>query len=214
VCTLGAGLPCARADQALDSVLRSVEQRYNRVKTLEVSFVENYTGQGRSRKGETGRLYLKKPGRMRWDYTNPAGKMLLSDGKDMYFYAPSTNRVEKENMKQSEDMRAPLAFLLGKLDFSREFQGFQMKVDGDARILTAEPKSDRLPYRQVTFTVGPEARIRRMLIIGQDESRLEFGFDQEVLNPKLDDKLFRFQMPAGADFIDTSKEQPQPQTGR
>ena len=66
-----------------------------------------------------GDLYLRKPGKMRWDYKTPAGKLFLSDGKQVYFYNPATNRAEKTKLKETEDMRAPLAFLLGKLDFEQ-----------------------------------------------------------------------------------------------
>jgi outer membrane lipoprotein-sorting protein len=58
----------------------------------------------------------------------------------------------------------------------------------------------------VLFTVDLEGRIRRLAVTGHDESVLEFAFDKEVINPKLDDKLFKLQMPAGAELVDTSKE--------
>ena len=80
---------------------------------------------GRPRKSESGELTLRKPGRMRWDYTAPAGKLFLSDGKQVYLYTPDSNRVERMPLKESDDMRAPLAFLLGKLDFAKEFRDFQ-----------------------------------------------------------------------------------------
>jgi outer membrane lipoprotein carrier protein len=51
---------------------------------------------------------------MRWDYLRPAGKLFISDGKTVYLYSASENRVEKMPLKDTEDMRAPLAFLLGQ----------------------------------------------------------------------------------------------------
>ncbi len=77
-------------------LLKGVEQRYNRAKTLQVHFVESYSVQGRARKSESGELTLRKPGRMRWDYTSPSGKLFVSDGKDVYLYTPEAHRVEKE----------------------------------------------------------------------------------------------------------------------
>lgn len=199
-------LPPLAADSNVDLVLKKVEDRYNRVKTLEVQFTENYNAQGRERRGESGRLYLRKPGRMRWDYSKPAGKQLVSDGKSLWFFSPSGNRVEKVKMKESEDMRAPLAFLLGRLDFHKDFQGFQLKHEAGREAVTALPKSDRLPYREVTFHLGPRGEIERLVVTGQDASVLDFQFAGEKLNPLLDDKLFRFQMPPGAEFVDTTQE--------
>ncbi len=83
------------ADADLNALLKGIEQRYNRAKTLQVHFVESYSVQGRARKSESGELTLRKPGRMRWDYSDPAGKLFVSDGKDVYLYTPDAHRVEK-----------------------------------------------------------------------------------------------------------------------
>jgi outer membrane lipoprotein carrier protein len=194
------------ADPGLSRVLKGVEERYNRAKTLQVVFEETYTVNGRARKAESGDLYLRKPGRMRWDYTAPAGKLFLSDGKDVYLYTPSDNSAEKMKLKESEDMRAPLAFLLGKLEFEKEFQNFQTKqTDGGNLKIIANPKSDRLPYREVEFIVTPDFQIRTLNITGQDSSVLTFVLTNERLNPTLDDKIFRFNLPSGATLKDGSK---------
>jgi outer membrane lipoprotein carrier protein len=194
-------LPLQAADADLNSLLKGIEQRYNRAKTLKVQFTESYSVQGRPRKSESGELTLRKPGRMRWDYTAPAGKLFLSDGKDVYLYTPDAHRVEKTKLKASEDMRAPLAFLLGKLDFSKEFRDFSVKPDGSNFLVTAKAKDDKLPYEKVEMLVTPDYEIRRLVVNGQDQSVLTFQFDQETLNPAVNDALFRFQMPAGATLV-------------
>ncbi len=153
---MGACPPLQAAD--LNTLLKGVEQRYNRAKTLEVHFVESYTVQGRARKSESGELTLRKPGRMRWDYTGPSGKLFVSDGKDVYLYTPEAHRVEKTKLKASEDMRAPLAFLLGKLDFAKEFRDFDVKPEGANYLITAKAKSDKFPYEQVQMLVTPDYR--------------------------------------------------------
>lgn len=192
------------ASSDTDALLKGVEQRYNRARTLEVVFTETYSVQQRVRKPESGTLYLRKPGRMRWDYQSPAGKLFLSDGKNVYLYTPATRRVEKMKLKESEDMRAPLAFLLGKLDFSKDFKDFNDHMEGRDTVLTAVPKSPKLPYSSVEFSVAPDYRILRLTVRGQDQSVLTFTFDRETVNPALDNGLFRFQMPAGAEFADLS----------
>jgi outer membrane lipoprotein carrier protein len=140
---------------------------------------------------------------MRWDYTSPAGKLFVSDGKNVYFYSPDTNRAEKMKLKETEDMRAPMAFLLGRLDFQKDFKEFQSKSEGGAVAITALPKSDKLPYREVSFTVDEtNSRIQRLVVTGQDASVLEFTFADEKLNPPVADAMFRFQVPKGAEFVD------------
>jgi len=195
----------AAAETSLWKLLQGVEQRYNRARTLQVRFEQSYSAGSRGRRTESGELFLRKPGRMRWDYSTPAGKLFVSDGKDIYFYSPSTNRVEKMKLKESEDLRAPLAFLLGRLDFKRDFGEFQVRAETEGHWITALPKSDRLPYRQVEFLVTPAFEIRRLRVAGQDNSVLEFRFAGERVNPPLSDALFTFQTPPGAEVVEAAR---------
>ncbi len=190
------------ADPDLNGLLKGVEQRYNRAKTLQVHFVESYMVQGRARKSESGELTLRKPGRMRWDYTAPPGKLFVSDGKDVYLYTPEAHRVEKTKLRASDDMRAPLAFLLGKLDFAKDFRDFEIKPEGMNYLITAKAKSDKLLYGKIQMLVTADYQIQRLVIDGQDLSILTFQLDGEKLNPPVDDALFKFQMPAGATLVD------------
>lgn len=193
---------CAAANPPLATLFKGIETRYNSAHSLQVFFHEAYSAPSRPQRTESGTLRLRKPGRMRWDYTDPAGKLFLSDGKDIYIYTPSDSKVEKAKMKESEDMRVPLAFLLGKLNFDKDFQDFEQRQEGELTWIVAKPKSDNLPYTKVEFAVTADFQIRRVQVTGYDRSVLDFSFDQEKLNPPLDAKLFRFQMPAGAKLVE------------
>lgn len=194
------------ADFDLTSTLRKLEDRYNNLKTMQVEFTQtiSYKAQPAAKRTESGVLYLKKPGRMRWDYREPARKLFLSDGKDIYFYSPAANRVEKSKLKETEDMRAPLAFLIGRLDFQRDFREYVVRQDGPDRWITARPRSDQAPYTEVRFLLTPSIQISRLRVVGHDDSIMEFQFNHEQLNPKLDDKMFQFQAPAGVEMIDVN----------
>jgi outer membrane lipoprotein carrier protein len=196
-----AAVPLGAANVDLNALLKGVEQRYNHAKTLQVQYNETYTVQGKARKSESGTLTLRKPGRMRWDYAEPPGKLFLSDGKNVYLYTPESHRVEKEPLKASDDMRAPLAFLLGKLDFSKEFRDFALKPDGANFVVTAKAKTDKMPYEKVEMLVTPDYSIRRLVVNDQDGSILTFVFDQEKLNPSVNDAQFKFQLPVGAQLV-------------
>ena len=184
--------------------LKAVEDRYNRAQTLQIAFSEGYSAQGKTRKPEIGTLFLRKPGRMRWQYTSPAGKLFLSDGKFVYVVLPDSPRVRKMKAKETEDMRAPLAFLLGRLQFQNDFREFRTQPDGDDVFITAIPKSDKLPYTEVTFLVSPDFVIRWLRVRGQDGSDLEFAFAGEKKNPPIGDAMFRFAPPPGAEYVDSS----------
>jgi len=200
-------LPVSLAAQTPDlgPLLKAVETRYNHAQTLQVAFHEAYTGPGQPRRAESGILLLRKPGRMRWNYTSPEGKLFVSDGKYLWLYTPSNHQVEKMKIKESDDMRAPLAFLLGRLHFDKEFRNVHgAPAPGGTRI-TADPKTDSLPYTKVEFVVGPDSQIRSVQVTGYDQSVLQFDFDQEKLNPPLEAKLFRFRMPPGAELVEAAQ---------
>jgi outer membrane lipoprotein carrier protein len=187
----------------VDRTLKGIEDRYNHAQTLQLGFTETYRQQGRARV-EKGELYLRKPGRMRWEYTAPSGKLFVSDGKFIYSYTPQENRAEKMKLKEADDLRAPLAFLLGRLHFTDDFREFRARPEGGDVFITAIPKSDKLPYTEVSFLAAPDNSIRRLEVKGQDNSVLEFSFDNEKKDPPLQDSLFRFEPPAGAEYIDSS----------
>jgi outer membrane lipoprotein carrier protein len=193
------------ADWRLDNLLQKVEDRYNRAKTLQVLFTEQYTPPGSIRRTESGTLQLRKPGRMRWDYSQPKGKLFVSDGKFLWIYTPSDNRAEKMKFKESDDMRAPLAFLLGKLHFDKEFRNLTGTPEGPDTRIMAEPKTDNLPYSAVEFLVTPQGIIREVKVTGFDHSLYRFTFDLEKMDPPLDAKLFQFQTPPGAVLEETSQ---------
>jgi outer membrane lipoprotein carrier protein len=189
------------ADANLESLLKGVESRYNRAKTLQVLFKEEYTPAGGMRRSESGILMLRKPGRMRWMYSQPPGKFFLSDSKSLYLYNPEENRVEQMKVQETEDMRAPLAFLLGQLNFQIEFRNLQARPEGAGTRITGESKGENLPYSQVEFVVTADYRIREVKVTGYDRSITDFTFDQERIDPTLDPKLFQLQMPQGAELV-------------
>jgi len=107
-------------------------------------------------------------------------------------------------VQESDDMRAPLAFLLGKLNFQKEFRNLQARPEGAGAgtRITAEPKTDSLPYSAVEFVVTAQNRIREVKVTEFDHSILDFTFEEESLNPPLDGKLFQFQAPPGAEVVE------------
>ena len=185
-----------------DALLKAIEARYNRSQSLRLDFSETYAGVKRPVQRESGALWLRKPGKMRWDYRVPPGKVFISDGKDVVLYTPGEATAEKSKLKESEDMRAPLAFLLGKLDFKKEFRSFQTRAEGSDMWIVAEPKSQNLAYTKVEFLAMPDGEIRRVRVTGQDQSTLDFTFTNEELNAPVSPSLFVFHPPPGVQIVE------------
>ena len=197
-----AGSCLLMADSA-DQLIQRVEKRYNGARTLSVNFVESYSVQGHRCRPEAGTLTLRKQGKMRWDYTQPQGKLFISDGKNVYLYTAVDNRVEKVGLKDTEDMRAPLAFLLGRLDMKKEFRAFEVHGAQAGNWLEASTRNDRVPYEKVEMLIAPDASIQRLKVAGRDDSELSFWFANEKVNPPAPEELFRFKIPAGAEVVES-----------
>ena len=186
----------------LGRLLKGVEDRYNSIRTLELGFEQTYIAPNKARRVETGTLRLRKPGRMRWEYTKPDGKLFLSDGSNYWYYSVLAKRAEKMKLKEAQDIQAPLAFLIGKLDFQRDFGRFLIQPAGELVTITAEPKNlQKSPFASVGFTVSKDSRLSNLTIKGQDGSTMIFQFASEVRNPPLNDSIFTFVAPPGVEVV-------------
>ena len=201
ICMLfgAAVLGTAAEPLSLQQTLKGVEDRYNKIQTLQVKFTEKTTSRGRTR-AESGTLYLRKKGKMRWEYAS--GMLFVSDGKFIFSYYPEERRAEKMSMKETDDMKAPLAFLLGEVNFDRDFGRYESKPQDGGTLVKALPKSDKFPYTEVTFLIAPDSTIRRLEVKLQTNDLIVFAFEGEKKNPLLTDALFQFTPPKGAQFDD------------
>jgi outer membrane lipoprotein carrier protein len=180
----------------LSADIGAIERRYNSAATLRIEFQQTYRSGARTQV-ESGVLTLRKPGRMRWEYQQPAGKVFVSDGKQLWFYSPAANRVEITRVKEAADLRAPLAFLLGRLDFKRDFQTLT-EAGGE---LIGVPKDGRAPYREVRFRTDGAGGITGLTITGQDAAVMNFAFSGEERNVAVKESLFTFSPPPGAEVV-------------
>ena len=200
-----AGVVSLPAQGDVHAIADKVDQRYNHMQTLEAQFAETYSGAGMTRT-ESGRLELKKPGRMRWDYDEPRPKMFLTDGSTAWFYVPGERQVRRTPVKQIEDLRSPLRYLLGKSKLEKEFIGLAIASDakpmnpGDI-VLRGVPKSMQERVSQTLLEVTPEGLITRIVVEELDGSVTEFRFLQQKENVQIADQRFRFVPPAGVEVV-------------
>ncbi len=185
----------------LSTQLAQIEQRYNSTKTLKSDFEQTVSmAQGR-KTTEKGVLYLRKPGQMRWEYAQPSGKLFISDGKKIYYASAAARRVEVSAVRETDDLRAPLAFLLGKLDFKRDFSRFETAAEGAATRIRAIPKSEKSLFEYVEFVASPAGELGVVRVQGKDGSRMEYRFSNEVRNGAVDPGLFRYVAPEGYEVV-------------
>jgi outer membrane lipoprotein carrier protein len=199
----------ARPVRALPNVhlvAQAVDQHYNRLRSLEAEFSEIYQGGGLQRT-ESGTLRLKKPGKMRWDYRSPEEKLFVSNGTDAWLYLPQEKQARRSSLKQLEDLRSPLAFLLGKTRLEKELQNLSFAPDVQvwqpgSSMLRGVPRGMEDRVEQILVEVSPDYRILRILIQSTDGSITEYRFSRQKENVDLVDKQFQFTPPPGTETVD------------
>ena len=183
-------------------VLKGVEKLYNATKTLQASFTETLTDHGRTRSINKGTVYISRPKKTRWEYSTPAGNWFLSDGDYAYDYDQAKMTVEKFRIKEADDMRIPLAFLLGTLDFNKDFDKFEAQWEGADANIVAYPKNKKLLFKKVDMLITSDSTIRQVIVTGQDLSIVKFVLEGEKRNGPVAASLFEFKAPAGAKIVD------------
>lgn len=209
-CFLLAALPLLAAEEpSVEEIRRAVERHYNSVKTLEADFVQRYT-LGANTIVESGHVYFRKPGRMRWAYDSPSGKFFLSDGKYAYLYLPRQQQVRRQPLKETPAWQAAFALLLGRVDFGRIFGTMQLvrvhRLGSPARWqLRAQAKSDKQAFHEVWLDLNERYQVLRIEIRQRDGSLMEFHFRRWQENHSLSADLFRLQVPPGTAWIEEQR---------
>ena len=106
----------------LDQTINALQTKYLRLNTLTADFTQIYNSPGERMRRESGRLQLKKPGKMRWDYAAPEAKLYVSDGRLIYEYIPADRIATRTSVKDSGDLRAPFMFFAGAREIASGFQ--------------------------------------------------------------------------------------------
>ncbi len=199
-------LPASVLAQAdVHALAEKVDRRYDHMHTLEARFTETYSGAGATRT-ESGTLLLKKPGDMRWDYDQPRPKLFVTVGKTAWFFVPGERQARRTPVKQLDDLRSPLRYLLGKTKLEKELEGLSLAPDqkpenpGDV-VLRGIPKGMRDRVPQTLLEIAPDGRIVRIVVEELDGSVTEFRFLQQKENVQIADQQFRFVPPPGVEIV-------------
>ena len=185
---------------------KAIDDHYNHLRSLQADFTEIYRGAGAERE-ESGTLWLKKPRKMRWEYRSPRAKLFVSDGQSVWFYLPAEKQLRKTDLRHLDDVRSPLAFLLGKTKLEKELQGLSKVPDqapmsaGDT-LLRGVPRAMAENLSEVQLEVTPAHQIVRIVLMEPDGGTTEFRFSGWKENLDLADSQFHFIPPAGVETVE------------
>ena len=182
------------------AIVHKVDDHYNHLNSLSTRYTERYAGMGMER-SEAGTLLLKKPGRMRWTYDQPVGKVFVLDGKFAWFYTPGDPQAQRIPAKQLDDLRSPLRFLLGHTQLAKELDNLTVTPEGAGFRITGIPKGMEQRLKLLTLTVAASGAIQAMRLEEVDGAVTEFTFTAMQENVPVKDSDFLFTPPAGVTVI-------------
>jgi outer membrane lipoprotein carrier protein len=154
---------------------------------------------GRKVQEVTGSMQLQRPGKFRWDYDKPYVQLIVGDGKKVWLYDPDLNQVTVRPLDKVLGS-SPAALLAGNKDIDKTFDLRNVGQQGDLNWVEAVPKEKESGFEKVVLGFKGN-------MLHEMEMRDSFGqitvieFSKQEVNPKLNDKSFRFAPPAGADVL-------------
>jgi outer membrane lipoprotein carrier protein len=195
------------ADVDASQLAQSLQKKYDGINDFTADFIHNYEG-GVLRKTvtERGRLLIKKPGKMRWEYTVPEPKSFISDGTQMYSYIPQDKQVIVASVPPQDQATTPTLFLAGKGNLTRDFTPSLVDLPpgmpAGSRALKLVPKSRQRDYDWLILVVEPETlNLRGLVTVDGQGGKSSFIFLNLKQNVGITDKEFTFKIPRGVDVV-------------
>jgi len=187
-----------------EDLAKRVDRHYNHLHSLKALFSESYVGLGMQR-SESGTLLLLKPGRMRWDYSSPAGKLFLLDGKYAWFYSQGDSQVRRTLASKLDDLRSPMRFLLGHTELAKELNHLTLSPAANGLFtLSGQPKGQEQRVTRLALTVTGDGVITGIQIDEIDGAQTRFTFSGQQPNVSLPPASFHFTPPVGVPIVDVT----------
>ncbi len=197
------GTVSTAAAQSLDDVVRDLEAAYGRMTDLRAEFTQTAFNKSLNQTiPAQGTVYLKKGGKLRWEYKEPTPQAIVSDGKKLWVYTPALNQV---NVGEAPEALAGPAgsFLAGlgrlRAEFNVRFLNPAQPRDGEGNwVLDLTPKRPLPTLARLVLSVDAKTwELRRAVVYDQFENTVTMRFTKVAINSGLPDRLFAFEPPKG-----------------
>ncbi len=187
-------------------IVARMQKYYDGTRDLHAHFDQQLDSAMGGKKKASGEVWLKKPGKMRWDYAKPEKKLMVSDGKTLWVYEPEDEQAFKQDMSAST-LPAQVSFLVGGSKLDQEFDitpGEAPAGVGGAgeTVLKLVPKTPTTAYHHLLFVVDDKTgMVKETIIFDQTQGQNRLTFSNVEQNKNVDDSKFRFSPPAGTKIL-------------
>jgi chaperone LolA len=197
---VAAGVVPSATAQSVEEAVQAVENHYRELADLTAKVVQkNHLKSLDKTQTFDAMLWIKKPGRLRLDYSN--GQVILVDGKVALFYSRKSEQVIKKTFSDIEQMNIPVAFLLGAAHIRDDFEVRQPDPTVP-RLLELSPKKSGAAMKKLMLRSDDGGRIASLDILDKAGNRTEISFSEMQEGAGIDNKLFVFKAPKGTEVIE------------
>lgn len=199
----GTEMPFSRvtSDSDVRSVVKGLQQHYDRTDSFLANFDQQILSSAGTRTDRRGVLYYRKPAQMRWEFSVPKDELIVSDGSTLYNYQPDLSQVIETPLAQALRSSPSAALLLGIGRLDRDFDVSLIRpqpADGLLHVaLNPKRGGERLELALDRATYA----LASLKVVDPLGNQTVFTFHNTKDNPVLDDALFTFKAPPGADII-------------
>jgi len=196
--TAGALVPAYA--QTVQDVVSSVESHYRDLGDLTAKITQkNYLKSVNKTQIFDGALWIKKPGRLRLEYSN--AQMILIENKTALFYSRKNEQLIRKTFTDFEHMNIPVAFLLGAASIRNDFEVSQPDANAP-RLLELMPKKPGAAMKKLRVQADASGRIMLLTIFDKSGNATELQFTEIREGVGLEDSLFAFKAPKGTEIIE------------
>jgi outer membrane lipoprotein carrier protein len=204
----GLTAPALAAEPNAAQLVVKIQRFYDATKDLHAHFEQTLSSPVGMPKKASGDVWLKKPGKMRWDYAKPEKKLMVADGQTLWVYEPEDAQAFKQDLRSSA-LPASVSFLVGQGKLADEFQVTvepappkELQLAASAVVLKLVPKAATTAYRYLLFVVDPATgQVEATRIYDQQGGTNQLAFSDLQSNRGVDDAKFRFTPPAGTHIV-------------
>jgi outer membrane lipoprotein carrier protein len=188
-----------------EEVAAALQKKFDGIRDFSADFTQLYEGGVLRKKSppERGTVFIKKPGKMRWNYKSPEEKVFVSDGRQIQLYVPADKQVMVSDVPTDDRATSAVLFLMGRGNITRDFSVAygEGAIDG-TYVLRLQPKRRQAEYDWLQLTVDRKTLQILELTAGDLQGgRSTFRFTNFKENPGVSDKTFAFTPPRGTDVV-------------
>jgi outer membrane lipoprotein carrier protein len=199
--TLALTLGALAAARAHASAASEVERNLTGLSSWSADFAQTIEdGQGKVLRSASGKFYLQRPGKFRWDYAEPSQQLVLGDGKEIWFYDKDLQQANVRSMDATL-ASTPAVLLSGTGSIAEQFDIKALPDEGGLRWFQLVPKHPDTDFQLVRIGFDKDGELASMFLADKLNQITQLTFTHPVKNPKLIPDLFTFSPPPGVDVI-------------